>query len=339
MTSNLQTKEQVRRLVDARLAVLLEEQPYTFGTIGPKPKSFKNRVSDFMHSPSGDQALHSAANKVFDKVHQHHKDILGHAMVASLYHVVGTDFPTETADLIHHKVANLSNDLSVTAGRAHQMMSHAVTKLKAFRGLHECEKDDELDAALHKLHKVLKDLEPRYKTDTKPGYHPDKKESIIHSLVAARLAEKDQYMFGTIGDQPKSDIHSRIKNFVNHPRTQHVIHSASKVAGAVANHHMLTTAVALSLSHVAPHEAHVILGTDSENLVHHEIEHLATNMKIGKDMAHHMMTHAVSKMKELRGLKEADDFEKDDELDATLHRLHQILKKIEPQYKRTIRKT
>jgi hypothetical protein len=57
---------------------------------------------------------------------------------------------------------NLGNNPSVAHGRAHEMMTHAVSKLKSLRGVKE-DKDDELDALLHKLHKVLKELEPRYK--------------------------------------------------------------------------------------------------------------------------------------------------------------------------------
>jgi hypothetical protein len=47
-------------------------------------------------------------------------------------------------------------------------------------------------------------------------------------------------------------------------------------------------------------------------------------------MAHAALTHAVSHLKTLRGIKEHED--KDDELDKAISRLHQMLKKLEPHY-------
>jgi hypothetical protein len=77
----------------------LFEDNYMFGTIGPKPtpaiSSLKTRIHDFVHSPGSDSALHSAASKVFKTVQDHHKNILGHAVAASLYHVANIDFPSE----------------------------------------------------------------------------------------------------------------------------------------------------------------------------------------------------------------------------------------------------
>jgi hypothetical protein len=160
-------------------------------------------------------------------------------------------------------------------------------------------------------------------------------KEIIYSLVEARLAlQDDAYMFGTIGDKPK-DLKSRIGDFVKSGQAQSAIHhGASKVFQVVKDHHksMLTTAVAMGLYHVAPHHADVVLNSDTEHAIHHEIEHLATNLSITKTMAHHAMMHAVGKMREMRGIAEASG-DKDDELDATLRKLHEFLKKVEPQYR------
>jgi hypothetical protein len=155
---------------------------------------------------------------------------------------------------------------------------------------------------------------------------------LVLMLVEARLAEKD-WMFNTLPDRtkPSSDIKSRIGSFVGSSQAQGVIHhTASKVLNTVKQHHkhILTTAVAMALTHVAPHHADVVLNPDIEHSIHHEIEHLGTSLSISKTMAHHALTHAVGKLKELRGIKE----DKDDELDHALVRLHKLLKLIEPHY-------
>jgi hypothetical protein len=148
-------------------------------------------------------------------------------------------------------------------------------------------------------------------------------------LDAMSLLGEDQWMMGTIGDKPKpSGIHARISDFVNHPKTQEIIHSsANKFMDATKKHKgLLAFAVTKALSHAAD----VDLPEDLEDQVHHHIEHLATHLSISKTMAHGMLLHTVGKLKEMRGIKENQD--KDDELDSALIRLHKMLKKLEPQY-------
>jgi hypothetical protein len=156
---------------------------------------------------------------------------------------------------------------------------------------------------------------------------------LVRNLVEARLSllDKDQYMFGTIGDKPSGGLHARISKFVSSDAAKGAFHSAaSKAVNVVQNHHkaIIANAVTIGLHHVAHIDA---MPGDVEEHVHHQIEHLGTTLGITKDMAHHVMMHAVEKLKAVRGIKET--VEKDDELDAALSRLHKILKKIEPHYK------
>jgi hypothetical protein len=162
---------------------------------------------------------------------------------------------------------------------------------------------------------------------------------LVRSLVAARLSalDEDQYMFGTIGE-PKSSlagvssthIRNRINNFVKSDGAKAAFHSAAgKAFDVVREHHKAAIAAAVMLG--MRHAAHIDMPGDLEEHVAHHIEQLGTSLSISKTMAHHMLTHAVGKLKELRGIKE--EVEKDDELDASLIRLHKILKKMEPNYK------
>jgi hypothetical protein len=147
-------------------------------------------------------------------------------------------------------------------------------------------------------------------------------------LSVLDFIEKDQYMFGTMGDRPKSpDIKSRINGFVNGKGQQAVHSAASKVLGTVKEHHksVLASAVITGITHAA----HIdIAPGDVETHLHHQIEHLGTSLSISKTLAHAALTHAVGKLKELRGIKE----DKDEELDRAIVRLHKILKLIEPHY-------
>ena len=72
---------------------------------------------------------------------------------------------------------------------------------------------------------------------------------------------------------------------------------------------------------------------DLEDHVHHQIKHIATTLGVTKDIAHHMMTHAVGQLKSLRGLDEQTNKGKDEELDDALVKVHRVLKKIEKQYR------
>jgi hypothetical protein len=147
-------------------------------------------------------------------------------------------------------------------------------------------------------------------------------------------------MMGTIrdpddpSDKPKANISSRITSFLGSGKAQSAVHSAaSKAFDTVksSHKHLITTAIAMSLTHVAPHHADVVLNNpDLEDHIHHQIEHLSQNLSVTKSMAHGMLTHAVGKLKEMRGIKEDQD--KDDELDSNLIKLHKLLKKLEPHY-------
>jgi len=167
----------VLSLVDARLAVL--EDYWKFGTLpGSMPSGsspLKTKINTFN---ANHPAFHSAVHSAMGQVQDNHKQILAHAVNAALYHVGGLDYPTETASAIHHEVMNLGTNLTVASGMAHQMMSHAVTKLKAWRAgrtsstisphhmvlaPQECQEDERIDELLDRLEKILKELEPRYR--------------------------------------------------------------------------------------------------------------------------------------------------------------------------------
>jgi hypothetical protein len=139
-------------------------------------------------------------------------------------------------------------------------------------------------------------------------------------------------------DELFSDFKSRVNNFVNGDKAQAAFHSAAgKAFNVVKTHHkaVLKAAVAVALHHVT-HE-HGIGGAipaDLEDHVHHQIKHIATTLGVTKDIAHHMMTHAVGQLKSLRGLEEqAKNKSKDEELDDALIKVHKVLKKIEKQYR------
>jgi hypothetical protein len=116
----------------------------------------------------------------------------------------------------------------------------------------------------------------------------------------------------------------KIDSFVNSGRAQHAFHSAAhKTFDFVQHHHrqMLATAVTSGLYHVAGLD----FPPDVHQAIHHEVEHLAENLSVAKGIAHHMMVHAVHK---LRALHEC---ECDDELYELLSKLHQVLQEIECQ--------
>jgi hypothetical protein len=153
----VEARELVRNLVQARFDEL------SVGDIGSK-------IGNFLAGDKAQAAFQSAASKAFNVVKDNHKAVLGAAVHLALHHVMshelGVVAPQDLEDGIHAQIHHLANNLSVSAGMAHRMMTHAVGQLKAARGLAE-EKDDELDAALFKLHKILKKIEPHYR-DNKP---------------------------------------------------------------------------------------------------------------------------------------------------------------------------
>ena len=136
-------------------------------SIAQPSAGLKSKLNNFIQGDHAQKAFHSAPSKVLKTVHDNHKQILGAAVNTALYHVGGLDYPSEVHNAIHHEVVNLGNNLSVASGMAHQMMTHPVGKLRGARGaspaVQESSGDEEIDALLVKLHKVLKDIEPHYR--------------------------------------------------------------------------------------------------------------------------------------------------------------------------------
>jgi hypothetical protein len=149
---------------------ILGEDQWMMGTIPDRSKptsSLHSRISNFLTGDKAQAAFHSAASKAFNVVKNNHKAVLKGALAVTLHHFaeehgLAGAIPSDLEDHVHHQISHVAQTLSVTKDMAHHMLTHAVGKLKAARGITE-ETQDELDRALIELHKMLKKLEPHYR--------------------------------------------------------------------------------------------------------------------------------------------------------------------------------
>lgn len=129
----------------------------------------KTRLGYFLGSSQAQQAVASATKKALGAAKEHHNQLLAGAVSFGLYHIIGADFPMDVEEALHHEVEHLATNLGVVKTVAIAMMKDAVSGLRKLRSSGAMDSEDDIDAALEDLEKVLDRLGRLHAQDEKVG--------------------------------------------------------------------------------------------------------------------------------------------------------------------------